>query len=736
MKMARLHFYNTGRFRKVFFRIFIILFPLLFFLLLEISLRLFNYGIDFELFVNHPDTAFAKYKIINPEIGARYFQNNDYSRPKNDMFTREKGGNTVRIFVMGSSTVAGFPFESNLMFSRILQERLRESYPGREFEVINTALTAINSYTLNDITDDILDEKPDAILLYAGHNEYYGAFGPGSKEGIGGSDALIRLHLWLMDLRFYQLLRNALGSLSQKKNSSEKSGTLMSRIVKNTCIPYGGEIYEQGIEQYKRNINNILKKAERKGVKVFIGTLVSNIADLPPLDSEQSERSDALSIYMLGKQALQSGEDDSAYQLLNQARDMDCIRFRASSSLNKVIRELAVQYNATLVPVLEEFEKESPGKAVGKNLLTEHVHPNISGYFLMADVFYRSLVSSGICGEETDPYTTRSASTFHKSYGYTELDSLIGNHLIENLRHHWPFVSETQAGSDYRVIYKPSGFLDSVAFTVVSKANVSSVDPHLTMVNYYKMRNEAVKAYREYKAITAIAPYTPDLLREAAGFFIDCNDLSLALKYFRRSLEFEESYYACFRAGEISLLRNDYNQAAHFFTRAFKSTVPEYRKTILVKLFQSYVYSGKTSEAEQVLKAIKSLDPEFSATVPARTYFLAKYIPVDVRDYVEKARLLIDQKRDNEALEVLLTAHEINHTPVLSYLIARGYYRISDWAEAEFYLRKAYPWFRFDATFLSFAVQVKTAAGKKEEADDYLKQLLKLDPSFVAKPTQ
>ena len=58
-----------------------------------------------------------------------------------------------------------------------LEERLQATFPGREIEVINTALTAVNSYTLLDQADEIAGQRPDAVLIYTGHNEYYGALG-------------------------------------------------------------------------------------------------------------------------------------------------------------------------------------------------------------------------------------------------------------------------------------------------------------------------------------------------------------------------------------------------------------------------------------------------------------------------------------------------------------------------------------------------------------------------------
>ena len=49
--------------------------------------------------------------------------------------------------------------------------------------------------------DEIIAIEPDAVLIYAGHNEYYGALGTASTESLGGSTILVRLYLGLRQYR-------------------------------------------------------------------------------------------------------------------------------------------------------------------------------------------------------------------------------------------------------------------------------------------------------------------------------------------------------------------------------------------------------------------------------------------------------------------------------------------------------------------------------------------------------
>jgi len=81
------------------------------------------------------------------------------------------------------------------MFSRILNQRLSDAFPEKQIEIVNTATAAINSYALLDFMDEILEKQPDAILIYAGHNEFYGALGVASTETLGKFRPLIKLYL-------------------------------------------------------------------------------------------------------------------------------------------------------------------------------------------------------------------------------------------------------------------------------------------------------------------------------------------------------------------------------------------------------------------------------------------------------------------------------------------------------------------------------------------------------------
>lgn len=94
-------------------------------------LRLVRYGGDSRLFVTAPiERAFAD---LQREFGRPYFPYlAKVPKPSWDAFLKDKPANGVRLFVLGGSTAAGFPYGNNLMFSRILNDAVAGCVSGQE----------------------------------------------------------------------------------------------------------------------------------------------------------------------------------------------------------------------------------------------------------------------------------------------------------------------------------------------------------------------------------------------------------------------------------------------------------------------------------------------------------------------------------------------------------------------------------------------------------------------------
>ena len=116
---------ETPNRNSLYFRIISWLLLGIIFALIEISLRLFSYGTDMHLFVKQKVETGEQYLKVNPHVGEKYFTRLEATTGTNDMFLRRKPENGFRVFLLGSSTLYGYPYDFNLMSSRILGKILQ-----------------------------------------------------------------------------------------------------------------------------------------------------------------------------------------------------------------------------------------------------------------------------------------------------------------------------------------------------------------------------------------------------------------------------------------------------------------------------------------------------------------------------------------------------------------------------------------------------------------------------------
>jgi tetratricopeptide (TPR) repeat protein len=721
-----------SRQRVILLKVFAVLLPVLFILLFEGLLRLAGYGDNMNLFIQIPEKGYENYMMVNPEIGKKYFQKLEYTSPANDIFLKKKPENTFRIFVMGSSVVYGFPYDRNLMFSRILHKQLEDAWPDTEFEVVNTSITAINSFTLRDFAGQIMKYDPDAILIYEGHNEFYGAFGIGSNETMSRNSRLVRAHLSMLDSRFYQLLRNTITNVARKLASGrgERSqGTLMKRIVANADILYQSREYNITMKRFEQNMGAILRKAKKNSTPVFFSDLVSNVQGMRPFNSIATNSLEGADDVFARARAAEKDQDyNKALELYYKAKDLDCLRFRASEDANTVVRNLTREYDAYLVPMLSHFQENSANRFIGNNYMTEHVHPNIDGAFLMAEAFFNTIKESGLLGEPVS--TPKSREYYKQNWGYTSLDSLLAHHRIQLLMGHWPFVSEENQVINYTQIYRPRNVIDSLAFTVMRNPDLSLTEVRIDLARRFEKAGMLVRAYHEYEALLRMNPYIAANYRDAASTLLLLEDLPLALNYMQRSLKYEKSFYAKFRIGEIYLIMGDYNNSIRYFEEAM-DIAPEDRKVnVMGKLYNALVYANQNDRAKVFAAELERLRATQFLRIPPPTYVFDDYIPFQTEDQIAEAKQLIGQNKDQEAIRLLTNSLEIYDSHIARRLLGETYFKLKDFENANFHLSKVHDLFKFDARFLHSIIMLNLTMNKQDRAREYLEEMKSLHPGY------
>ncbi len=564
----------------------LILLPIIFLILLEIFLRIINYGYNFQQWVDAGD---GKY-IINPEIGKKYFTSVDFNpKTTEDVFDQNKSSHAFRIFVLGGSSAVGFPYMPMGSFSRYIRRRLELAYTGTPIEVVNISMTGVNSYTLLDLLPGVLEQKPDLILIYAGHNEYYGALGVGSLESFGSSRTLVNLILYLDKFKTTQLVRNSiswLASLFSSPNSGKPSGTLMSRMAKDKSILLNSKIFDAGIEQFKENLSDILSMIKDKGVPVILSRLVSNLKDQKPfisLDTPGYGTADRA--YEDAQTELKYNNIAKADSLFRLAKDLDALRFRAPEKINKVIDELGRKFNVPTIPIDSIFDSASPDGIVGDNLIVDHLHPNVKGYQLIGKAFYNSMEKLEYLPKNENPVIpfSKQDSLTRADFMFTRLDSVIGNYNVVLLKHDWPYVKNPGAISAERLL-QPEDFIDSIAIGYLEK-KISWVDAHLNAATYY-LRRDNIRDY--LKHIDVLIYQYPNL-----------KNFNSTLKYFYERHEINPADYTTKRLGIIGFYRGNYDVAVKYLTEVNKSNP----RDVLVLYYLADAYFMKKNY-DEALKTI------------------------------------------------------------------------------------------------------------------------------------
>jgi hypothetical protein len=268
--------------RRTLFALITLLLPIALLGALEVVLRYAGVAAPQPLFVPAPEPGWLQ---PNERVIQRFFAA-PASAPAISIdtayFRASKEPGSFRAFVVGGSTAAGFPYGKWASLAGILEQRLQREHPGRTIEVIPVAMSAINTWSLADFTAEILAQSPDAVLVYAGHNEYLGVLGVGSAFG-GGSPRVTGLVMQARRLRIVALALRLSGTLAERAPSGEhEPATLMARVAAERRIPFGSGLYQAGVAQFSANLDRLLGDYQGHGVPVFIATLVSNDRDQPP----------------------------------------------------------------------------------------------------------------------------------------------------------------------------------------------------------------------------------------------------------------------------------------------------------------------------------------------------------------------------------------------------------------------------------------------------------------------
>lgn len=404
-----------------------ILAPTLFLVLVEGILRLAGYGTPATFFLS----VAGQDDVVtgNPRYTYPYFPKQLVREPDLIRMDADKPGDVYRIFVMGGSAARGTP-DPRFGFARILEVMLEETYPDRRFEVVNTAIVAVNSHVVMRIARECADYDPDLFVVYMGNNEVVGPFGAGTvfnRQTPGRGT--IALSLATKSSRTGQLIRNAMEGFGEK--SARQVEWLGMEMFLKHRVSASDPRLRKVYSHFEANLHDIVETAQGTGIPMILCTVPVNLRDCAPLASEHSGGLDDAALkewerlydegialeqkerwaeadekyaeagklddrfaelsYRRGRCALATGDRQAASRFYEKARDLDTLRFRADSEINRIIRDTGAAESVILLDAEERFKSLPQVKhgIPGDELFYEHVHFTFEGDYEVARMVFQ-----------------------------------------------------------------------------------------------------------------------------------------------------------------------------------------------------------------------------------------------------------------------------------------------------------------------------------------------------------
>lgn len=572
-----------------------IVLPVLFLLLIEGILRLADYKPQQPLFV--PVTNMSGYLQPNPKVIQRFFPSPDMApnvSPDTQYFLANKPEDSLRIVVQGGSTAAGFPYGRWGSLSGMLQQRFKRLYPEKNIEIINTAMASVNSYTLLDFVDEIIAIKPDVILIYAGHNEYLGIMGVGSAFASRGGRAANLLYLKFKNIKLYRLIEAIYYGLTSSHDGDAKTldeRTLMAKVAKEKDIPFQSALFQAGIEQFTDNMQLILDQYSKQKIPVIVGDLVSNEKDLIPFSAIGSENLSSLQTlqqqspahlqtrykalkakldthvnnvdthnskietdgheqpenqagdyFLLGRIALALGHNEVAKQHFIKARDLDTLRFRAPQAFNESIYNLVKRNHVTLAQVQQHFRSDTNDGIIGHDHMLEHLHPNVRGYFVLAEAFSDALVQSGMLPKPSND----NAQLMWQEQPVTRVDEAYGAFKIKRLTSDYPFTN-----SPIKVeLPKARDFASEALVARLNGNDWLSINQQL--LKDYQLENDIAESAKIAGLLADALPNNPQVTFVAGMLYKKVDNLPLSVHHLLRAIKLNPDEIN----GRLSLAQN------------------------------------------------------------------------------------------------------------------------------------------------------------------------------------
>lgn len=413
--------------KNIFIAVYVVII-VFFIVIVELSLRITGFGIDNDFI----EKLYNDEYLINTKYSELYYPSRFNINAEYNYTDKVDLNNDKIIFVIGGSTVEGFPYFKDNSFSEYIEEYL-EKY-DKSFNVVNLGFSALDSYYVKDTVKNVLKYNPFAIVIYTGHNEIYGTLGYGFNNG---NSIKSDLYLFLKQFYIFQNLLSIKNKLFRKINNK----TLMERQFNYITVKKDSNADKDTIKNYYKNINSIKKRCSTKNIPLIIYKPVSNVIDMPPFkDSNEGEKEykkyienkeepkdlgKYKSLYL--KYIIEKNNENISYDKMNEIKNNDFIPFRARDNLVYKLQDFETN---TIIIDLEKYAGSKKNILLGNYLFIDHLHFNKIGNRILGFLGSSEIIKLYDENINID-YNLNDNNTYYDIY--SEINSIIKiNNILNN----------------------------------------------------------------------------------------------------------------------------------------------------------------------------------------------------------------------------------------------------------------------------------------------------------------
>ncbi len=342
--------------------------------------------------------------------------------PANRLPNKALGGspNELRLVVFGESSARGVPFDPWISIGQIVAWQLEHVFPDRKVVLESRAS---NGSVLRPMVERLatLEHRPDAVLLYSGHNEFQSKFGWSRVVDYYPEDRRIRPRSLVDRLCAQTPLLRLIGASIQKQRIDLPPSPVRRSLVDRPTVT--ADEYATLRSDYHRDLETFAAYLERLGALPILIVPAGNEAGFGPNRSvlpEQTRRPqrETFTREVLAAKALEATEParaearyrdliarqpgfaethfrlarlleasdrwDEAKRQYRLARDLDALPVRCPSDFQSAYREVEARHDVVVVDANAVLPRLHPHGLLDDLQFSDIQHASFRGYLALA----------------------------------------------------------------------------------------------------------------------------------------------------------------------------------------------------------------------------------------------------------------------------------------------------------------------------------------------------------------